>query len=47
MKGESESEVAQLCPTPSNSMACSLPRSEERRVGKEGQKDLPIGQISE
>ena len=27
MKVKSESEVAQLCPTPSNSMDCSLPGS--------------------
>ena len=27
MKVESESEVAQSCPTPSDSMDCSLPRS--------------------
>ena len=27
MKGKSESEVAQSCPTPSNTMDCSLPGS--------------------
>ena len=32
MKVKSESEVAQLCPTPSNPMDCSLPGSSVHRI---------------
>ena len=32
MKGKSESEVAQLCPTPSSPMDCSLPGSSVRGI---------------
>ena len=33
MKVKSESEVAQLCPTPSNPMDCSLPGSSIHGIG--------------
>ena len=32
MKVKSESEVAQLCPTPSNPMDCSLPGSSDHGI---------------
>ena len=42
MKVKSESEVAQLCPTPSNLMDCSLPRSSVHGIFQA--RELRVGQ---